>query len=94
MARTVNCPILKRAAEGLEEPPYPGTLGRRIYEHISKEGWRQWLERLTMIMNENGLSTADPDAMRLIEEHMRGFLFGEGNLGGLPAGFVPQGQKK
>ena len=94
MSRTVNCPIVQREAEGLDEPPCPGTLGRRIYEHISKEGWRQWLERLTMIMNENGLSTADPDAIRLIEEHMLGFLFGEGSLGGLPPGFVPQGQKK
>ncbi len=47
-----------------------------------------------MIMNENRLNTADPEAIRLIEEHMRGFLFGEGDLGGLPPGFVPQGQKK
>ena len=62
MARTVNSPILQREVEGLDKPPYPGTLGRRIYEQISKEGWRQWLERLTMILNENGLSTADPDA--------------------------------
>lgn len=94
MARTVNCPIMEREAEGLDRPPYPGTLGRRIYEHISKEGWRKWLERLTMIMNENRLNTADPEAIRLIEEHMRGFLFGEGSLGALPPGFVPQGQKK
>ena len=94
MAYTVNCTILQREAPGLDEPPHPGTLGRRIYEQISKEGWQRWLERLTMIMNENGLSTADPDAIRLIEEHMRGFLFGEGSLGGLPPGFVPQGQKK
>jgi Fe-S cluster biosynthesis and repair protein YggX len=94
MARTVNCPIMGREAEGLDRPPYPGTLGRRIYEQISKEGWRKWLERLTMIMNENRLNTADPEAVRLIEEHMRGFLFGEGSLGALPPGFVPQGQKK
>ena len=94
MARTVNCPILKRKAEGLDEPPHPGTLGVRIYENISREGWQQWLERLTMIMNENGLSTADPETVDLLEQHMLGFLFGEGGLGGLPAGFVPQGQKK
>ena len=94
MARTVNCPILKRKAEGLDRTPYPGKLGRRIYEHISKDGWQQWLDRLTMIMNENRLNTADPETIRLIEEHMLGFLFGEGDLGGLPPGFVPQGQKK
>ena len=63
MARTVNSPILQREVEGLDKPPCPGTLGWRIYEQISKEGWRQWLERLTMILNENGLSTADPDAI-------------------------------
>lgn len=94
MAYIVNCPILKRKAEGLDRSPYPGPLGRRIYEHISREGWQQWLERLTMIMNENGLNSADPDTIHLIEEHMRGFLFGEGDLGGLPPGFIPQGQKK
>ena len=94
MAHTVNCPILKHEAEGLDKPPHPGTLGRRIYENISREGWQQWLQRLTMIMNENGLSSADPEMIDLLEQHMLGFLFGEGDLGGLPPGFVPQGQKK
>ncbi len=94
MTHIVDCPILNEEAEGLERPPYPGPLGQRIYENISREGWRRWLERLTMIINENGLNSADPDALAVIEQHMIGFLFGEGEMGGLPPGFMPQGQKK
>ena len=94
MARTVQCVVLKREAEGLDEPPHPGVLGRRIYENVSKEGWSEWLQRLQMIINENQLSTADPGSIDLIEQHMKGFLFGEGNFGGLPAGFRTGSAKK
>lgn len=94
MARMVNCPILKREAEGLDRPPHPGALGQRIYDTVSKEGWRRWLDRLTTIVNENRLSTADPGTIDLIEQHMVGFLFGEGQMGGMPAGFVPPARKK
>lgn len=94
MARMVHCMVLKRPAEGLESPPHPGPLGIRIYEHVSQEGWRQWLDRLATIINENRLSTADPGTVDLIEQHMVGFLFGEGNLGKAPPGFAAQGQKK
>lgn len=94
MPRTVYCQVLKREAEGLERPPHPGPLGQRIYEHVSQEGWRQWLERLATIINENHLSTADPGSIEVVERHMIGFLFGEGDLGQLPEGFRPQGQKK
>lgn len=94
MAHMVNCPVLKRQAEGLDRPPYPGPLGEQIYQTVSKEGWARWLERLTTIINENRLSTADPATIGIIEQHMRGFLFGEGELGGLPPGYVPPGRKK
>lgn len=94
MARTVFCQVLKQEAEALERPPYPGELGLRIYAEVSREGWRKWLERLAIILNENRLSTADPDSLTIIETHMRGFLFDEGQQGQLPPGFVPQGQKK
>ena len=87
MARTVHCIVLDEAAEGLPEPPLPGDLGQRIYENVSAEGWRRWLERQQMIINENQLTSADPDSQRVIEEHMLGFLFGEGDFGGLPTGF-------
>ena len=94
MARTVNCVVLKQVAEGLEEAPLPGTLGERIYDNVSAEGWNQWLERLQMIINENQLTSADPDSQSLIEQHMLGFLFEEGEFGGLPAGFRGFGGKK
>ena len=90
----VICKVLKREAEGLDEPPYPGELGQRIYENISKQGWQEWLKRLTTILNENQLSTADPGSLEVIEQHMLGFLFGEGNLGQLPPGFNAGGGKK
>ena len=94
MARMVNCVVLKREAEGLDKPPHPGELGIRIYENVSKEGWKQWLDRLTTIINENGLTTADPQNIELIEKHMLGFLFGEGDFGQLPAGFRAGGSGK
>jgi len=90
----VRCIVLEREAPGLEEQPYPGKLGERIFTSVSAEGWRQWLERLQMIINENGLNTADPSSLELIERHMIGFLFGEGEFGGLPAGFRAPGAKK
>ena len=94
MSRTVQCVVLKREAEGLDAIPHPGSLGERIYENVSAEGWKQWLERLTMIINENGLNTADPGSIEQIEKHMVGFLFGEGDYGDVPAGFKPPGAKK
>jgi Fe-S cluster biosynthesis and repair protein YggX len=94
MTRTVQCVVLKREAEGLDNVPHPGVLGRRIYENVSKEGWKQWLDRLTMIINENGLSSADPAAIEIIERHMLGFFFGEGDFGGMPEGFRSPGAKK
>jgi len=94
MKRMVECVVLKRKAEGLDKPPHPGELGKRIYENVSREGWRQWLDRLVMIVNENGLSTADPKNLSLIEQHMLGFLFGEGDYGQLPAGYRAGGGKK
>jgi Fe-S cluster biosynthesis and repair protein YggX len=94
MARIVMCSVLKREAEGLDELPHPGELGVRIYENVSKEGWVQWLERLQTIINENGLNTADPESIRLIESHMVGFLFDEGGMGGPPSGFRGGGAKK
>lgn len=94
MSRIVECIVLKREAEGFESPPHPGELGQRVYEQVSQEGWKKWLERLTMIINENGLSTADPQSIELIERHMEGFFFGDDALGQLPQGFRPPGAKK
>ncbi len=93
MTRTVQCVVLKKEAEGLDAPPYPGEIGIRIYENVSKEGWQQWLTRLSAIINENGLNTADVKSLELIEKHMLGFFFQEGDYGQAPAGFQAGGGK-
>lgn len=93
MANTVQCVVLKMEAEALDKPPHPGDLGQRIFENVSKEGWKKWLDFLTTVINENGLNTADPRNIELIEKHMLGFFFGEGDYGKMPSGFRPGGGK-
>jgi len=93
MSRMIFCQHLHKEAGGLTYVPYPGDLGQRIYENISAEAWALWQERLVTIMNENRLSTADPATLDVIEQHLLGFLFGEGDLGQLPEGFAPRGKK-
>jgi len=87
MTNTVQCVVLKTEAEALDAAPHPGELGERIQANVSKEGWSRWLERLSTIINENGLSTAELENIKLIEAHMKGFFFAEGDMGQLPAGF-------
>ena len=87
--RRIHCVVLDAEADALEEPPYPGDLGQRIFDTVSQEGWQQWLERQVLIINENQLSSADPESIDLVEQHMLGFLFGEGDLGAVPQGFSP-----
>ena len=89
--KTVNCVVLKQEAEALEAPPHPGELGQRVFENVSQEGWSRWLERLVTIINENGLNTSDPKTGELIEKHMKGFFFEEGDYGQLPAGYHAEG---
>jgi Fe-S cluster biosynthesis and repair protein YggX len=87
MARTVNCIKLGREAEGLDFPPYPGELGKRIYEHVSKEAWQGWLAHQTMLINERRLSPRDPEARKFLEREMEQYFFGEGSE--KPTGYVP-----
>ena len=94
MSRMVKCVVLGAVAPGLERVPYPGELGRRIFENVSAEGWAKWIERQTMIINENGLSTIDPASLAVLEQHLLGFIFKEGDLGQQPEGFRPPGSKK
>lgn len=77
MSRIIQCVKLNQAAEGLEKPPYPGELGQRIYEHISKEAWQAWRERQIKLINEYRLNLLDAGSHRLIEKEMKQFLFGE-----------------
>ena len=91
MTRTVHCVVLGREAPGLDSPPVPGAIGERIYRDVSREAWEGWLVRQQMIINEEQLVTAEPAAYERLVEHMRGYFFGEGELGGLPEGFRPGG---
>jgi Fe-S cluster biosynthesis and repair protein YggX len=87
MARTVKCIKLGREAEGLAVPPYPGELGKRIFENVSKQAWQTWLKHQTMLINENRISPLDPKARKFLEGEMEKFFFGEGSA--LPEGYVP-----
>ena len=78
MSRMVNCVKLNREAEGLDKPPYPGDLGQRIFENVSKEGWQQWLKHQTMLINEYRLSPIDPKSRTFLEEEMEKYFFGGG----------------
>ena len=86
MSRTVHCVYLKREAEGLDRAPYPGELGQRIYENISREAWRAWVSHQTMLLNEHRLSPIDPKARKFLVEEMEKFLFGGGSKA--PEGYV------
>lgn len=74
MARTVQCIKLGKEAEGLDFPPYPGELGKRIWEGVSKEAWAGWLKHQTMLVNENRLNLADARARQYGTPDGRPFL--------------------
>jgi Fe-S cluster biosynthesis and repair protein YggX len=87
MTRTVNCVVTGMEAEGLDRPPYPGPLGQKIFENVSRAGWQRWLSHQTMLINEYRLAVVDPSARKFLEEQMDQFFFGEG--GQAPEGYVP-----
>lgn len=90
MARMVNCIKLKREAEGLDFPPYPGELGKKLYLGVSKEAWKQWLEHQKMLVNENRLNLSDARARKYLEEQMQRHFFGEG--ADAAEGYVPKAE--
>jgi Fe-S cluster biosynthesis and repair protein YggX len=87
MPRTVNCVMLKKEAEGLDFAPYPGELGARVYNNVSKEAWAAWLKHQTMLVNENRLNLADARARQYLARQMERYFFGDG--ADQPAGYVP-----
>ncbi len=87
MARMVKCVKLGHEAEGLDFPPVPGELGKRIWENVSKEAWQQWLKHQTMLVNENRLNLADPRARKYLQAQMERHFFGEG--ADVAQGYVP-----
>lgn len=91
MARMVKCIKLGREAEALDFPPYPGELGKRIFDSVSKEAWKQWLEHQKMLMNEKRLSLADAKARKYLAEQMEKHFFG--GEADVAAGYVPPSTK-
>ena len=87
MARNVNCIILGKEAEGLDFAPYPGDLGQRIFDNVSKEAWQRWLAHQTMLINEYRLTPIEPEARAFLEKEMEKYFFGEGSAA--PKDFVP-----
>lgn len=85
MSRKIQCQKLGIETDALSYPPYPGELGKRIYENISQQAWDAWLAHQTMLINEYRLTLIDPKSRKFLEEEMVKFLFGEGSA--TPPGF-------
>ena len=79
MERLIFCEYFKKQKPGLERQPYPGEIGEKIFDSISKEAWQLWLEHQTMLINENRLSLVDPEARKFLQDEMQKFLYGEGS---------------
>jgi Fe-S cluster biosynthesis and repair protein YggX len=86
MSRVVQCVVLGEAAEAMDYAPYPGPLGQRIYEQVSKQGWQRWVAHQTMLINEYRLTPIEPKARQFLVAEMEKFLFGAGAA--KPEGFV------
>ena len=93
--RTVRCVKLQEDLPGLDKPPFPGELGDRIFNNVSKTGWELWSSQATIIINHYGLNMADPRSHEFLMEQMEEFFFGEGAQ--MPEGWTPEqaaGRKK
>jgi len=88
LSRTVNCVVLGSEAEGLDRPPYPGELGKRVFENVSKAAWQKWLGHQTMLINEYRLSPIEPKAREFLEKEMEKFFFEDGSEA--PPEFKPE----
>jgi len=84
--RMVKCVKLGRELPGLDRAPWKGAIGQRVFENVSKEAWKGWVEHSKMLMNEFRLNPLDPNSQKIIAEQMEQYFFGEGSK--LPEGFV------
>jgi len=75
MRRTIFCTFLQRDAEGQDFQLYPGDVGKRIFDEISKEAWGEWMKKQTMLINEKKLNMMNLDDRKLLEQEMIKFLF-------------------
>jgi Fe-S cluster biosynthesis and repair protein YggX len=86
--RTVFCVKLQKELPALGEPPWPGELGKRIYDHVSAEAWKMWEDRMKMILNEYRLMPWQKEAQELMAKQMEDFLFGQNDV--LPPEYKPK----
>ncbi len=84
----VKCVVLGTEAEGLDKPPYPGALGKRVYDNVSRLAWQRWLGHQTMLINEYRLVPIEPKARKFLEAEMEKFFFGDGSEA--PPDFKPE----
>lgn len=87
MNRKVHCQLLGEELDALTFQPYPGDLGKRIFDNISQAAWQKWLAHQTMLINEHRLSPINPEHRKYLEQEMEKFFFGEGSA--VPEGYVP-----
>lgn len=87
MSRTVFCKKLQQEAEGLNKIPFPGALGEKIFNEISKPAWNMWLSHQTMLINEYRLNLMEAKSREFLKEEMEKYFFGEGSA-------APQGYTK
>ena len=90
--RMVMCKKLGKELPGLDEPPWPGELGQRIYDNVSAQAWKLWEDRMKMILNEYRLMPWQKEAQDLVAKHMEEFFFGDGSA--LPPEYKPQEEHK
>ena len=87
-ARKVFCVKFQREMPGLDEVPFEGhPIGQKIYDSVSKEAWKMWLEHMKMLMNEYRLNLATQESQEFLIKQMDDYFFGEGAA--LPAEYVP-----
>ena len=88
MSRTSFCENTQAETDGLDFIPWPGELGKRVFDHIGKTAWAEWLAHQTMLINENRLSPLDPKHRAYLQTEMEKYLFGGGAE--KPAGYTPE----
>jgi len=91
MARRVHCVKFGKEADGLDKPPFKGELGARVYENVSQEAWRMWLEHSKMLINEYRLDLSSEQGQKVWMTELESFFFGEGSQ--LPPDYVPRPTK-
>lgn len=92
MPQILFCKLLQQDLPGLDAPPFPGALGEKIHQHISKQAWGQWLSHQTMLINEYRLSLIDPNAKTFLRTEMEKYFFGEGSE--RPVGYTEKNEIK